>query len=137
MSSGFGGFRLASHQHDVGGDKKLARQACDPFLRRGLDGRLGEGRVLVSRDDEFVAGEFGVALPLQAEWAEIGAEMVGVGRGRLDVEPLRQLSHLGAAFAAGVFVREKREIRDGAGRVQFFRRTGVNLVVQLLAQGMV
>jgi hypothetical protein len=49
----------------------------------------------------------------------------------------RQLANLDSAFLVGGFVSKKRQIGDGARRMQLFGRTGVNLVVQSPPQRMV
>jgi hypothetical protein len=134
---GVEGLSAAGEKSRMGRDHDLSGQRRHPLGRNGSDGGLGEGVLPGTRHDELVAGELGVPLPLEPKRPEIGAVVVGAGLGRGGAEALGQVAHLAPLRLAPGPVGEQGEKRHPRRRDERLGRTGVNLVVEFDALGMV
>ena len=132
---------LAESDDGVDRAEELAGQRFDPIgaraLKRGFREAVGWAAASISRDNDFDAIKFGVPLGFQPEAVKVGAIVGGRWIGRRSAAT----GGLGAndlPGGASLFaVRDKRQERDAARRRRPFRRTGVHLVIEALAQRMV
>ena len=84
--------------------------------------------------DELVARELRVSLELDAERAEVGAQVVECLCRQVDAESRGEVAHvLPFAFAAGC-VRGQREERHAQGRLQRFGGSRMHFLVQFQPQ---
>ncbi len=128
---------VGRQQRGVRRHHHAAGQPGQPVGRHGRERRVGEGLGARARDDELVPRELRVALPLEAEGAEVGA-VVRCPRGRRrGAVPPRELADVLAFALAQRGVRVQGEEGEPQRRRQRLGRPCVDFLVEREAQRVV